>query len=102
MIYIKITIDTGQDSPEDIRKVIRMLQHLVGESAYSNQGNIFSDDSSDAPSSDSSDESNGSNAFSAMFGDDGPAPVSQEETSSLDEEKTEEKKIDMDSEIIPY
>ncbi len=100
---MKISIDTGQDSPEDIRKVIKMLQHLVGDSSYSNQGNIFSDDSSDASSDTPSTESDASsNAFSAMFGDDSPAPVSQEETSNLDEEKKEEKKLDMDSEIIPY
>lgn len=28
---MKIAIDTKEDSAEDIKKVIRMLQHLIGE-----------------------------------------------------------------------
>lgn len=62
---MKITIDTKEDSHEDIKKVISMLQHLVGESALSNQGNIFSDN----PNS----NDQGVSVFSAMFGDDAPA-----------------------------
>ena len=44
---MQITIDTKEDSHEDIRKVIRMLQHMVGEEAYSNAPkNLFEDNSS--------------------------------------------------------
>lgn len=51
---MKITIDTKEDSHNDIRKVIRLLKHLIGES-HSNfepsthekpkPKNIFEDDS---------------------------------------------------------
>ena len=62
---MKLTIDTKEDSPEDLRKVIRMLQNIVGDSqeVFTNQpgmlppqaaesspmANIFGDTS--APSS---------------------------------------------------
>lgn len=43
---MKITIDTKEDSREDILRVIKMLQNLVsqgsnGSEVYTNQGNIF-------------------------------------------------------------
>ncbi len=34
---MKISIDTKEDSPEEIRKLIRMLLALVGDSDYSQQ-----------------------------------------------------------------
>lgn len=51
---MRITVDTSHDSHDDIRKVIKMLQHLVGDSGviFSNQpqdtatspmANIFGD-----------------------------------------------------------
>ena len=46
---MKITIDTKEDSHDEIRKLIKMLQHLVGENAVSNAPNIFGETSS-APS----------------------------------------------------
>ena len=63
---MKISVDTKEDSHDDIRKVIRMLQHLVGDSQeiFTNQpeavqeaspmANIFGDASaSAAPTQDS-------------------------------------------------
>ena len=118
---MKISIDTKEDSHEDIRKVIKMLEHLVSSGSspsYSNSGNIFDDPS---PSLSSSEDSYGSNsdedssesaveggaqsatptnAFSAMFGGDAPAPVESNETSSYEEEG--ERKLDLDAEIVPY
>ena len=38
---MKITIDTKEDSHEEIKKIIRMLSSLVGEETFTNQGNIF-------------------------------------------------------------
>ena len=111
---MKISVDTKEDSPEEIKKVIKMLQHLVGERSYSNQSNIFSDDapnnnifSDDNASNNLSDEDSPSdqptNAFSAMFGDNSPSPSTEESSTEEEtEEETEEKKLDMDSEIIPY
>jgi hypothetical protein len=120
---MKLTIDTQHDTHEDISKVIKMLQHLVGESSYSNYSNesssknIFDDPS---PSLSSSEDSYGSsepssesgevqsnaptNAFSAMFGGDAPTPSTSESgiTSYGDEEGNDEKKLNLDEEIIPY
>ena len=49
---MKITIDTKEDSHEEIKKVIRMLSSLVGEEVMSNQGDLFKDGSSEAGSTD--------------------------------------------------
>ena len=96
---MKITIDTKEDSHDEIRKVIRMLQHLVGESSISNQGNIFGDSSSS--SSSSNDSSSGLSAFGAMFGDD--SSKVQGDSYSSDTISSEKKKaFDEESEIIPY
>ena len=93
---MKISIDTKEDSHEDILKVIRMLRHLVGEESYSNQRNIFDNDSPSLPSgSDSDSSSESTSAFGAMFGDD--SNVANPET---DEEK--ESSEDDDVEIVPY
>jgi|TARA_B100002003_G_C13994465_1_gene480377 hypothetical protein len=114
---MKISIDTKEDSHDDIRKVIKMLEHLVssgGSPSYSNSGNIFDDPS---PSLGSSEGSYGStsdepavneeaqsatptNAFSAMFGGEAPAPVESEEVASYGD--SEEKKLNLDEEIVPY
>lgn len=39
---MRITVDTAHDSHEDIRKVIKMLQHLVGDSQeiFTNQPEV--------------------------------------------------------------
>jgi len=87
---MKITIDTSQDSHTDIRKAIKMLQSIVGESnVYSNSPsrNIFDDPSPDlGPSSEPApaQEQNTGNAFASIF--DSPAPASEEEK---EEEKEE-------------
>ena len=53
---MKITIDTKEDSHEEIQKVIKMLSSLVGQEVISNSADIFAD-SNRSSSSD-------------MFGDD--------------------------------
>lgn len=97
---MKLSVDTKEDSHDDIRKVIKMLQHFVGEGSYSNQRNIFSDDSpsDDFGSDDSSDE--GTSAFSAMFGDDSNIASPEEESSDLEEEKSFKER--QETEIMPY
>lgn len=44
---MKITIDTKEDSHEEIKKIIKMLSSLVEEETFTNQGNIFEDKSSE-------------------------------------------------------
>ena len=43
---MKITIDTKEDSHEEIRRVIKMLSSLVGEKEVMSNQDIFSDNSS--------------------------------------------------------
>ena len=77
---MKIEIDTKHDSPDEIKKVIKMLQHLVGEHPYSNSEKIIEQSSFNPESADS---------FTAMFG-------------AVNQETKEEPKKDPLPEIIPY
>ena len=101
---MKITIDTKEDSSEDIRKVIALLSKMV-EGDSGEHSNIFGESSSES-SETSSSESSGANAFANMFGnnnsmDDG-TPV-LEPTSSGAKEEAEEPDLDEESaEIIEY
>jgi hypothetical protein len=109
---MKISIDTKEDSHEEIKKVIKMLNHLVGESSYSNQNifedepkskNIFDDPSPSLSSTEPIQEETAAptNAFSAMFGDN--PTLNTEETSTIQEyEEEKPKKLNLDEEIIPY
>jgi hypothetical protein len=94
---MKITIDTKEDSHEEIRKVIGMLQKLVGE-AQTN-GGLFSG----SPSSEPSPASSG--GFMNMFGDNSsPSEPSSEppaDSSTLLQDNSEEEQ-DEPPEIIPY
>ena len=98
---MKITIDTKEDSHEEISKVIKMLQHLVGESSMTNQPtNIFEDPDSfgqeqvqeqtQAPETEPS-----SGGIFSMFGN-ASEPSGSEEPAEEPEEK------DDPPEIIPY
>lgn len=46
---MKISIDTKEDSPEDIRKIIMMLSALIGEKESSGQSDIFAQESEISP-----------------------------------------------------
>jgi hypothetical protein len=79
---MKITIDTKEDSAEEIKKIVNFLSAFVGDRPIVSNKNIFDDNK---PS-----DSNG-NAFLSMFGSEPstPAAVSQEtvkkdESSSTD------------------
>jgi len=49
---MKISIDTKEDSPEELKKLIKMLSSLVGEEVMTNQGDLFKEDSNQSGSSD--------------------------------------------------
>ena len=83
---MKITIDTKEDSHEDIKKVIKMLQHLVGEESYTNQPNIFEDSSTPTETG---------NEFASMFGN---SSIEHKEE-PMDDEKKRSKDI---PQVIPY
>lgn len=77
---IKITIDTKEDSHEEIKKIIRMLSSLVGEKeVFENKRNIF--ESKDAPQ----------NVFGNIF--------NQQENKEEPKEDTEEIKEDEKTEL---
>lgn len=95
---MKLTIDTKEDSHEDIKKVIKMLQSLIGEHALANQP---LQDSYEPPKESST-------AFFNMFGDSSSAPSvnssdsdpSSQEDASHEDNSTELEDIVPD--IIPY
>ena len=109
---MKLTIDTKEDSHQDIKKIIKMLQHLVGEGSHSNisnQGNIFDDPSpslsnsyEEPPSSEP--ETQPTNAFSAMFGDNAPTQTNNEEKEEISTygDYNNKEKLNLDEEIVPY
>ena len=74
---MKITIDTKEDTREEIKKIIKMLSSLVGEETFTNQGNIFEDSSPEV--------NTGQNMF-GMF-DSGKS-----QSENLEEKKPEEQK----------
>ena len=84
---MKISIDTREDSPEEIRKAIRMLQSLVHDrEVYTNSRNIFEDSGSFAQPSQPASEAQPSagNVFGNLFGDT-PQSSQQEETKEKEE-----------------
>lgn len=102
---MKIEIDTKHDSAEEIKKVIKMLQHLVGQPSYTNSSNIFEDPTSFGTSPTSqepshSQETSQGNAFVNMFGDNSPTSEAKEEHLSQSDEPAEEK--EEIPEVIPY
>jgi len=85
---MKITIDTKEDSHEEIKKVISLLTHLIGEIPATTQRNIFEDTSSTGISIPSS---------GGIFGLFDSPPSSSTSNSPASKEEPEEK-----IEIIPY
>ena len=115
---MKITIDTKEDSHAEIKKVVQMLNHLVGkgEEVYTNEPknvDIFSDSSDltkEAPiQPDDGSEDDGS--MFSMFGDTNPEKKEVKEdianqvfgeSEEVKEETVETKEEDDSAEIIPY
>ncbi|MBW2999095.1 hypothetical protein KY339_00340 [Candidatus Woesearchaeota archaeon] len=84
---MKITIDTSQDSHEDIRKAIRLLQGIVGQQGvYTNapSRNIFDDPSPALGPSEQPSEETSDSAFASIF--DSPAPASESEETKEEKE----------------
>lgn len=101
---MKITIDTNEDSHEDIRKVIALLSSLTDKN-YSRMGkskNIF-EESSPSISSESSEDSaeTTQNAFVNLFNSSNDSSSSEEKNEEV-EQQAEKEKADGDVEIIPY
>ena len=97
---MKITIDTKEDSKEEIQKVIQLLSGLVGGSGFRSVGAKEIKSDGDLFSSDS--ESSG-NAFASMFGssevekkEEAPNDFSMDLISDFKEEEKED-----DEEEVP-
>ena len=86
---MKITIDTKEDSPTDIRKVIALLSKLIEDSSE-HHSNIFEDSS---PGLRSESSGSGGNAFANMFGDN---------LSSTQEKKEEDKEKEETPQVMEY
>lgn len=112
---MKVEVDTSHDSHDDIKKVIRMLQHLVGDNreiftndpqaAASPMANIFGDMAPAAASqtAETSQESAQETAESSpQSTDDLFAELfSEEELKKLDSAKSKEEEEDEEEEIKP-
>ena len=88
-----ITIDTSKDSHQDIRKLIKFLQHHVGESnTYNN-----SLENNDIPTP--------SAGVFDMFGDNSSSPsenILSDASSLLNDNDDEPQEVDDDIEIMSY
>ena len=103
---MKITIDTKEDSHEEIRKVIRLLSHMVGDNAMANfeapaSSDVFSDNTPAeseplAQASEPAQAPSSGGVFGNMF--DNPAPVEK----AADEPEKEEEPEPNDIELIEY
>ncbi|MBU0615567.1 MAG: hypothetical protein KJ601_05725 [Nanoarchaeota archaeon] len=95
---MKITIDTKEDSHEDIRKVIAMLNHLVSGSdqpSYSNKPvNIFENPSAFGESAKPAE----GNVFGGMF--ESPVQITPVEKPNYEPEEIKHENTVID--LVPY
>ena len=102
---MKLTIDTKEDSKEEIKKAIRMLSAIVGDSEiYTNSpqkqhnANLFESSSNTiTPASTASPEPSQGSVFGNIFGD-----IGQSSSPETSEETSEEKKEKKPEIIIEY
>ncbi len=89
---MKITIDTKQDSKEEIQKMITLLKHLVDhDPVYTNTdfSNPFAIPNSNETTGNTQQEP--TNAFNSMFGENSTTTL--DSTEELPKEETKEKKL---------
>ena len=87
---MKITIDTKEDSHEEIQKAIRLLSALIGDKEIiSNQGDLFGNDAPDESKGSDDSSSGGSGGIFGMFN-------SGSENKSETQEDKKEQDIDTD------
>ena len=92
---MKITIDTKEDSPEEIKNIIKMLSSLIEEKVLTNKQNIFEDSSPEITPQ--------KNVFGNIFNN--AETKSEAETKTTEEtkiEKSEEKDDDEMPSISEY
>ena len=117
---MKVTIDTSHDSHDDIKKVIKMLQHLVGEpqeiftnspqEAASPMSNIFgdtvpsaaaetagADGAAQEPSQETAEAADASKSTEDLFAE----LFSEEELKKMEAAKSKEEEEDEEEEVKP-
>tara|TARA_Y100000310_G_scaffold345618_1_gene467365 strand:+ start:3670 stop:3999 length:330 start_codon:yes stop_codon:yes gene_type:complete len=101
---MKITIDTKEDSKEEIRKIVQMLSGIVNignKDVYVNKGNMFSDDNDAANNveEDKEEVEKVESAFNNIFNS--PSSNTEEKKESTEEtkEETEEENKEEDIKI---
>tara|TARA_Y100000310_G_C20190724_1_gene582373 strand:- start:192 stop:530 length:339 start_codon:yes stop_codon:yes gene_type:complete len=102
---MKITIDTKEDSHEEIEHALSLLKSLVGKKVYTNSPNIFDSDSNsvgsvvdDAPASEAAPEPASGNIFGNMFGDSSATSSADDPVSPLPTEPIEQPSMDDEEE----
>jgi hypothetical protein len=86
MFKLKITIDTKEDTHEEIQKVIKILSSLVGQGeVMSNQVDLFGDDN---PSSSSPDLLGDNSSNPDIFGNDSESSTVRSSDSSPSEDSS--------------
>ena len=101
---MKITIDTKEDTIEEIKNAIKMLSSLVGEKSYTNQPNIFENSSPEVSPGSPPEISHPTqqNVFGNIFEDTQPEtkPAEETQTISTEEPEIEEKEEVKDSSSV--
>jgi hypothetical protein len=88
---MKITIDTNSDSHQDIKKVIRLLSHLIGEESNVSQASVVNPDIERQPDVFSADDTDSKsqgglfNMFESSAESDQTSEVKEEEKDDLPE-----------------
>ena len=91
---MKITIDTKEDSKDEIKRIIHMLSNLLereNKEVYVNKSNIFSDDNAAASNTNKEETEKVETAFGSIFN----SPTSNTKEESSEETKEEDIKIDI-------
>lgn len=83
---MKITIDTKEDSHDEIKRLIKMLSSFVGEQVMTNQGNIFED----------KEPTVGNQNVFGMFDNNTQNSTAEEDKVEKTEENKEKEDIDLD------
>ena len=91
---MEIKINTQEDSHEDIRKAIKMLQHIIGDpqETYTNEPQLAQESSQSA-----------GNTFNSIFGDtsnSSGASANSSETAKEEPEETSESTEDLFAELF--
>ena len=111
---MKISIDTSEDPPEHIRKVVTMLRHLLGEAAAVKAAAVEEASPASSGEGDPQEATEAVRGFLGLFDDEPAQPYRQPadpevphfqqpvERSPVFKVQQEEKRLDLSKHIVPY